>query len=85
MRFHSKEVSISALTGRPALPPQEFNSVAAALRLAVGIDMTIHGRWAFRYTFSETIRDNPVSAVLSPPGQRNLATFQNLFGVVGKW
>jgi hypothetical protein len=44
--------------------------------------MTIHGRWAFRYTFSETIRGNPVSARLSPPGQRNLATFQNLFGIV---
>ena len=85
VRFQSKEVGISALTGSPALPPQEFNSVAAALRVAVGIDMTIHGRWAFRYTFSETIRDNPVSAVLSPPGQRNLATFQNLFGVVRKW
>ena len=83
--FHSKEVGISALTGSPALPPQDFNSVAAALRVAVGIDMTIHGRWAFRYTFSETILDNPVSAVLSPPGQRNLATFQNLFGVVKKW
>ena len=85
VRFHSKEVGISSLTGSPTLPPQEFNSVAAALRVAVGIDMTIHGRWAFRYTFSETIRDNPVSAVLSPPGQRNLATFQNLFGVVRKW
>jgi len=85
VRFQSKEVGISALTGSPALPPQEFNSVAAALRVAVGIDMTIHGRWAFRYTFGETIRDNPVSAVLSPPGQRNLATFQNLFGVVRKW
>ena len=85
VRFQSKEVGISALTGSPTLPPPEFNCVAAALRVAVGIDMTIHGRWAFRYTFGETIRDNPVSAVLSPPGQRNLATFQNLFGVVRKW
>ena len=82
VRFHSEEVGISALTGRPALPPQEFNSVAAALHVAVGIDMTIHGQWAFRYTFSETIRSNPISSRLSPPGQRNLATFQNLFGVV---
>ena len=82
VRFLSKEVAISALTGMPALPPRHFDSAAAALRVAVGIDMTIHDRWAFRYTFSETIRSNPVSAVLSPPGQRNLATFQNQFGVV---
>jgi len=82
VRFHSREVGLSALMGAPALPPQEFSSVAAALRVAVGIDMTIHGRWAFRYTFSETIRSNPISARLSPPGQRNLATFQNLFGIV---
>lgn len=82
VRFQSKEVAISALTGMPALPPRHFDSAAAALRVAVGIDVTIHGRWAFRYTFSETIRGNPVSAVLSPSGQRNLATFQNQFGVV---
>ncbi len=82
VRFHSRETGLSALVGMPTLPPQEFSSVAAALRVAVGIDMTIHGRWAFRYTFSETIRGNPISERLSPPGQRNLATFQNLFGVV---
>ena len=82
VRFHSREVGLSALIGPPALPPQEFSSVAAALRVTVGIDMTIHGRWAFRYTFSETIRSNPISARLSPLGQRNLATFQNLFGIV---
>ncbi len=82
VRFHSRETALSALVGAPTLPPQEFSSVAAALRVAVGIDMTIHGRWAFRYTFSETIRSNPISARLSPPGQRNLATFENLFGIV---
>ncbi len=80
--FHSRETVLSTLVGAPTLPPQEFSSVAAALRVAVGIDMTIHGRWAFRYTFSETIRGNPISARLSPPGQRNLAAFQNLFGLV---
>jgi len=82
VRVHSREIGLSALMGAPTLPPQEFSSVAAALRVAVGIDMTIHGRWAFRYTFSETIRSNPISARLSPLGQRNLATFQNLFGIV---
>lgn len=81
VRFHSREIGFSALVGAPTLPPQEFNSVAPAVRVAVGIDLTIHGRWAFRYAFSETIRGNPISAGLSPPGQRNLATFQNLFGI----
>ncbi len=82
VEFHSRETALRALVGTPTLPPQEFNSVATALRVAVGIDMTIHGPWAFRYTFSETIRSNPISARLSPPGQRNLATFENLFGIV---
>ncbi len=82
VEFHSRETALRALVGTPTLPPQEFSSVATALRVAVGIDMTIHSRWAFRYTFSETIRGNPISARLSPPGQRNLATFQNLFGIV---
>jgi hypothetical protein len=35
-----------------------------------------------RYSFSESVSGNPISAQLSPPGQRNLANFQNLFGVV---
>jgi hypothetical protein len=81
VRFHSSEVGLIAMTGAPAIPRREFNSVAPALRVAVGVDLTIHSRWIFRYTFSETIRGNPISTRLSPPGQRNLATFQNLFGI----
>jgi hypothetical protein len=38
-------------------------------------------RLAVRYSFSETISSNAVSAQLSPPAQRFLANFQNLFGV----
>jgi Outer membrane protein beta-barrel domain len=82
VRFHSRETGLSALVGMPTLPPQVFSSVAIALRVPVGIDITIRGGWAFRYTFSETIRGNPISVRLSPPGQRNLATFENLFGIV---
>jgi hypothetical protein len=82
VRFHSKEISISALTGMPALPPREFSSMAAALPVAVGIDVTVRHRWAFRYSFRETMRSNPISAVLSPPGQSSLKTYENLFGVV---
>jgi hypothetical protein len=52
------------------------------LRVAVGIDVSLGGQWSARYSFSESLSGNPISAQLSPPGQRNLANFQNLFGVV---
>lgn len=82
VKFHSRELGVSALTGTPALPPSTIDSLGAALRVAVGIDMKVRAGWAFRYTFSETIRGNPISAALSPPAMRNLASFQNLFGFV---
>ncbi len=65
---------------RPA--PGGFHSTKPALRVAVGIDILIKQGWAFRFTFSETIRGNAISAQLTPPGNRNLANFQNLFGFV---
>lgn len=61
---------------------EPFSSAAAGLRVAVGIDLRVQRYWSFRYSFSETLRRNPVSARLSPPGERNLANFQNLFGIV---
>lgn len=82
VRFHSKQVSINALTGTPPLPPREFVSLGAGLPVAVGIDVTIRHKWAVRYSFRETMRSNPVSSVLSPPGQRNLKTYENLLGFV---
>ena len=42
-------------------------------------------QWSFRYSFSETITGNPISARLTPPGERNLANFQNLFGFVRRF
>lgn len=62
--------------------PSAFSSTAPAIRVAVGIDVFLKDNWAFRFTFSETIRNNPISRQLSPPGVRNLAHFQNLFGLV---
>lgn len=82
VRFHSKQASVNALSGTPALPPKEFVSLAACLPVAVGIDVTIRHKWALRYSFRETMRSNPISAVLSPPGQRNLKTYENLLGFV---
>ncbi len=68
--------------GTPARLPLEFTSTELALRVAVGIDIAIGRQFAVRYSFSETIRKNPVSSRQSPPGERNLANFQNLFGIV---
>jgi hypothetical protein len=54
----------------------------ATLRVAVGLDLTVGRGWSVRYSFSESVSGNPISAQLLPPGQRSLANFQNLFGVV---
>lgn len=82
VRLASDVVALRATRGDLAVPRRRFTSTAAALRVAVGIDLAIGNGWAVRYTFSETIRNNPISGQLSPQGQRSLANFQNLFGVV---
>ena len=55
---------------------------AAALRVSVGIDIALHGGWAIRYTFSETMSSNPFARDLNPPAPGKLMNFQSLFGVV---
>jgi hypothetical protein len=68
---------------RNAVPPAEtVRATRATLRVAVGLDLRLGRGWSVRYSFSESMSRNPISAQLSPPGQRNLANFQNLFGVV---
>ena len=79
----STQATIGQVIGTPELAPGEFSSMGPALRVAVGMDVFLKGGWAFRFTFSETIRQNAISAQLKPPGERNLANFQNLFGVGG--
>lgn len=60
------------------------NAVAthALLRVAVGLDLALSRGWCARYSFSESLSANPISAQLSPAGQRGLANFHNLFGIV---
>jgi hypothetical protein len=82
VHFKSSRGELRVIRGTPALPPVSFASRRPVLRVAVGIDLTMSRNWSFRYSFSETIHRNPISAQLSPPGQRNLANFQNLFGLV---
>jgi hypothetical protein len=66
-------------------PEGEIASTHITLRVAVGIDLAIEDAWSFRYSFSETISGNPISARLMPPGERNLANFQNLFGFIRRF
>ena len=80
VRVSSHQKELRHRRGDLAVPPERTNSTKPALRVAVGIDLSIRNGWAFRYTFSETIRPNPFSAMLTPPANRGLANFQNLFG-----
>ena len=82
VRFQSSEPVLLASRGGPARPPASFTSTDPVLRVAVGIDLDTAAGWRIRYSFSEAIGANPVSARLSPPAQRNLANFQNLIGAI---
>jgi len=81
VRFDSGEVRSSAESGLTA-PEGGIAKTRIGLRVAVGIDLSLGGGWALRYSFSETISGNPISPRLMPPGERNLANFDNLFGFV---
>jgi hypothetical protein len=84
VRFRSASGRDVVESGLPA-PDGEIVSTRVTLRVAVGIDLAIGDRWSFRYSFSESISGNPISARLTPPGERNLANFQNLFGVIRRF
>jgi hypothetical protein len=83
-RFWSESRGNGVAGGLPS-PDGEITSTRLALRVAVGIDLEIGDQWSIRYSFSETISGNPISARLTPPGERNLANFQNLFGVIRRF
>jgi outer membrane protein W len=84
IRFSSD--AIGTATGEGIMPPPgTIASTHIGLRSHVGIDLRLNGRVAFRYSFSETISGNPVSAHLTPPGPRRLANFQNLFGLISRF
>ena len=73
--------SLHSGVGPAVQVPQKFHKVKVGLRVAVGIDWRISKRVSLRYSFSETIQQNPISEILQPPAQRRLANFQNLWGV----
>ena len=82
VRFKSEVEEFTARRGAARPPPPEFSSFNPTLRVAVGIDLKLSKSWAFRYSFLESIQRNPISAQFTPAGDRSLATFQNLFGVL---
>ena len=85
VRFEGRAPALLASRGELPRPAARFTSTNPALRVAVGIDLRATAAWRFRYSFSETISRNPVSEQLSPPAERNLANFQNLFGVIASF
>jgi hypothetical protein len=70
---------------RSVAPPASFHSTGIALRVAVGIDVRVSGRFALRYSFGETIQPNAIGNQLLPPSSRNLANFQNQWGLVWRF
>ncbi len=80
--FSSKAERVTVQKGVLPIPPATFVATKPFLRVAVGIDARIAKGWYLRYTFSESMLKNPISAQLTPPASRNLASFQSLFGVV---
>jgi Outer membrane protein beta-barrel domain len=86
VHLRSTERKLDALSGAvPALPPNQFDANIVGLRVAVGIDIRVGRGFSARYSFSETISANPLSNHLSPPGQRVLKNFQNLWGFVKRF
>lgn len=79
--FSSEEVAGSAVQGLTP-PAGKIASTRIGLRSHVGLDVRLSRRLVFRYSFSETISSNPISPSLTPPGNRGLMNFQNLFGLV---
>lgn len=79
--FSTRESGSALASGNLLAPPGNSSSTFPGSRTAVGLDVRVAHAWYFRYTFGENISHNPVSAQLSPPGQRLLKNFQNLFGM----
>lgn len=82
VHLSSTQQRLNQLQGATVLPPRSFSSNVVGLNVPVGMDVKVGKGWAFRYTFSETLSQNPISDRLSPPGQHRLMNFQNLFGFV---
>jgi Outer membrane protein beta-barrel domain len=81
IRFSSGDTTSTVESGLRA-PAGAITATKIGLRSHVGIDLELTKRVSFRYSFSETISGNPISPYLTPAGERGMANFQNLFGLV---
>ncbi len=81
VRFESASTG-TAIDGGVELPPPMFTSTELTLRVAVGVDVPIGRHWSIRYSFSESLSQNPITRQLDPPGTRGLMNFQNLVGAI---
>jgi hypothetical protein len=84
LRFNSDTIARSSAQGLSP-PDGDLRSTRIGLRSHVGIDIGLSSAVSFRYSFSETISSNPISPSLTPPGERRLANFQNLFGLLARF
>lgn len=82
VHVQSSVQNVNFFSGPTVAPAGDFSENTAGLRVAVGIDVKLGAGFSLRYSFSETISANPISDHLSPPGQRGLKNFQNLWGFV---
>ena len=80
VRFTSAAVRTTSSGLAPPAP--HITTTGLALRSHVGIDVVIARAVSFRYSFSEMIGGNPIGPHLTPPGERGLMNFQNLFGLL---
>ena len=81
VRFESQSQATPIDGGLPS-PAARITATHPTLRVAVGVDVPVGGGWNVRYSFSESIGQNPISRELDPPGSRSLMNFQNLVGVL---
>jgi hypothetical protein len=84
LRFTS-DIETQAVSSGLDAPRHPIISTGIGLRSAVGVDINLSRRLSVRYSFSETISRNPISPSLMPPGERRLANFQNLVGLIARF
>ncbi len=82
VHVQSSVQTVNFFAGPTVVPAGDFSANTAGLRVAVGIDVKLGAGFSLRYSFSESISANPISDHLSPPAQRALKNFQNLWGFV---
>jgi len=85
VHVRSSAQNVTLFSGPTTTPAADFSANTTGLRVAVGIDVKLARGFSLRYSFSEMISANPISDHLSPPGERALKNFQNLWGFIKRF